>query len=245
MSNETKTDEIVAALQRRIVEGAYIPGQRLPGVRELAEEFHVSSPTIRAALNRLQAGNVVDIVPKSGVYVRLRGQRVTIGPMVPHHLKEKSGARLLTMLQDGNVETHTRSLKRCIVRPGPALLQKNLDEQTDYVHDTCLCLMQSVPYRIVDSYTARGSSEELFSTDVTDGLERIGCRMPQEQEAEMLQMSRNQPVFEIERWMFTHEGRVGEYTHIIANAALHELTYTYAAHTPQWDEYLLKKQLNA
>ena len=47
---ETKIDEIVEELQKRILQGFYVAGQRLPSEREITEELHVSRVTVRTAL---------------------------------------------------------------------------------------------------------------------------------------------------------------------------------------------------
>lgn len=52
-----------------INEGAFPPGSRLPGERELAERFEVSRVTIREAEIALQALGYIDIKTGSGVYV--------------------------------------------------------------------------------------------------------------------------------------------------------------------------------
>ena len=61
--------EQIAAL---IDEGAYPPGTRLPGERELAEKLNVSRVTIREAEIALQAVGRLEIKTGSGVYVSER-----------------------------------------------------------------------------------------------------------------------------------------------------------------------------
>lgn len=53
---ETKIDEIVEELQRRILQGFYVAGQRLPSEREIAEELNVSRVTVRTALIETSGG---------------------------------------------------------------------------------------------------------------------------------------------------------------------------------------------
>jgi DNA-binding FadR family transcriptional regulator len=52
-----------------ISDGAFPPGSRLPGERELAEQFDVSRVTIREAEIALQALGYIRIKTGSGVYV--------------------------------------------------------------------------------------------------------------------------------------------------------------------------------
>lgn len=61
----TVAEQIMAMIKS----GAYPPGSRLPGERELAERFDVSRVTIREAEIALQALGHIDIKTGSGVYV--------------------------------------------------------------------------------------------------------------------------------------------------------------------------------
>lgn len=71
MANEqSKLYRAVAEKIKRLIhEGAYPPGSRLPGERELAEQLHVSRVTIREAEITLQALGYLSIRKGSGVYV--------------------------------------------------------------------------------------------------------------------------------------------------------------------------------
>ena len=51
--------EIAAELRDAILSGALATEERLPGEQELAERFGVSRPTIREALKRLAAQNLI------------------------------------------------------------------------------------------------------------------------------------------------------------------------------------------
>jgi GntR family transcriptional repressor for pyruvate dehydrogenase complex len=46
------------------------PGDRLPSVRELSEQFRVAVPTLREAMRRLEAFGVVEVKHGSGIFVR-------------------------------------------------------------------------------------------------------------------------------------------------------------------------------
>jgi DNA-binding FadR family transcriptional regulator len=61
---------IAQAIIDRIDEGVYPAGTRLPGERELAEEFDVSRVTIREAEIALEARSYIDVRTGSGAYVR-------------------------------------------------------------------------------------------------------------------------------------------------------------------------------
>jgi len=60
---------VATQIEQLIEEGAFPPGTRLPGERELAERFEVSRVTIREAEIALQALGRIEIKTGSGVYV--------------------------------------------------------------------------------------------------------------------------------------------------------------------------------
>ena len=52
-------DAIMDQVERSILEGKVRPGQKLPSERSLAEEFDVSRPTVREAIQKLEARGLV------------------------------------------------------------------------------------------------------------------------------------------------------------------------------------------
>jgi DNA-binding GntR family transcriptional regulator len=51
--------------------------------------------------------------------------------------------------------------------------------------------------------------------------------MPSAGEASFLNISRGQPIVDMDRWVWGDDGTLFEYTHIVANATLHEFAYSY------------------
>lgn len=91
-STETLSKLITSKLLSRIIDGSYPVGSRMPGEREIAEEFEVTRNVVREALKRLEALGLVDIRRGSGVYVQ--------------DLQITGGVELLEMLifrEDGSV----------------------------------------------------------------------------------------------------------------------------------------------
>ena len=70
MSEKRLYRSVARSIVELIDSGAYPPGTRLPGERELAERFGVSRVVIREAEISLEAVGRVDIKVGSGVYVR-------------------------------------------------------------------------------------------------------------------------------------------------------------------------------
>ena len=81
MSDKRLYRKIATKILEMITSGAYPPGTRLPGERELAERFDVSRVVIREAEISLEALGQVEIKVGSGVYVRVPGP--AFGPVLP------------------------------------------------------------------------------------------------------------------------------------------------------------------
>lgn len=56
-------------LQKRIRQGDWLPGERMPSITQLAKELHVGAGSIREALRSLQSIGLIKIEHGSGVYV--------------------------------------------------------------------------------------------------------------------------------------------------------------------------------
>ena len=63
------SDVIQAQLETMILEGSLKPGQKLPAERELAKQFDVSRPSLREAIQKLEAKNLVTRRQGGGTYV--------------------------------------------------------------------------------------------------------------------------------------------------------------------------------
>jgi GntR family transcriptional repressor for pyruvate dehydrogenase complex len=85
------SDVIEQEIERLIVEGIFSPGQQLPPERELAKQFDVSRPSIREAIQRLEAR-------------RLLTRRQGGGTFVSEHIWKSFSDPLLNLLS-GHSET--------------------------------------------------------------------------------------------------------------------------------------------
>jgi GntR family hexuronate regulon transcriptional repressor len=66
--------QVARSIAASIAEGRYVPGDRLPSERGLADSFGVSRPTIRDAMIALEFQGLVEARQGSGVYVMSRGK---------------------------------------------------------------------------------------------------------------------------------------------------------------------------
>jgi GntR family transcriptional regulator len=62
--------QIAAILRGRIERGEYAPGQRLPGINDLMQEFGVAHLTANKALRLLAEGGMAELSPGRGFYVK-------------------------------------------------------------------------------------------------------------------------------------------------------------------------------
>src|SRR5579884_1153809 len=160
---DTKIDEVVEELRKRIAQGHYVAGQRLPSERELAEELNVSRVTIRAALLRLQAENLLDIVPRGGAFVRSTSTKAIIasGPEL-----KQSGSFIRAMERQGR-QTFVRFIEPSSIIPaGDEIGAKmNAEPDTPVLRRYRIHLVERVPYRILDSYYLASLLGELRGKD--------------------------------------------------------------------------------
>jgi GntR family transcriptional repressor for pyruvate dehydrogenase complex len=59
-------DDVLEQLREAILSGRVRPGDRLPGERQLCEEFGVGRPTLREALRSLEAVGMIEVRPGKG-----------------------------------------------------------------------------------------------------------------------------------------------------------------------------------
>jgi DNA-binding GntR family transcriptional regulator len=120
----------------------------------------------------------------------------------------------------------------------------SIDPSTTVLRRYRVHLVDRVPYRILDSYYLACLLGDLLGKDegyiplfrwlrehtgvrAAHARERLNCRMPSAEEATLLNISRGQPVVDMDRWVWGDNGTLFEYTHVVANGALHEFSYSY------------------
>src|SRR2546421_10931878 len=249
VDKDTKIDEVAIELKRRIERGEYAAGQRLPSEREITDELNVSRATVRGALLRLQAENMIDIVPRGGAFVRSPSTKVLVGPTSPNvasGLELKRAGSFIRAMEAQGRKTLIRFIEpSSILDAGEEIGAKMaVSPQTKVLRRYRVHLVDRIPYRILDSYYLASFLGGLLGQDegyvplfrwlrehtglrAAKAFEKINVRMPSSEEATLLNISRSQPVIDMDRWIWAHDDTLFEYTHIIANAALHEYTYSY------------------
>lgn len=108
-------------IEKNIREGVYKPGQKLPSVRELKEQYQTSISTIQNGYDYLISRGLVDSIPKSGYYVSIRlelsnpqlkaNQRLVVrDALFNHHLRLTTSLRAGRQFSEFNVAAPGDSL---------------------------------------------------------------------------------------------------------------------------------------
>jgi GntR family transcriptional regulator len=234
---ETKIERLAAELRCRIEAGDFVVGQRLPSVQELAATYGVNPATVRSALFRLQAENVIQVLPRSGTFVRARAVPVTIGPsrplagpdepIFPHFFPEartQAGSgpmpRDRWLVPAETIQVVEELARRIGIRP-----------ETEMIRSSCVRLVDGIPYALVERYqmAARGatSSEEDPSLSYERKYACFTGRLPSAEEAALLHLASNQVILEQELWTWDASGVFQDYRRVVTNAALHQFGFGY------------------
>lgn len=108
MASKRLFQSVAEQIAELIDEGAYPPGTRLPGERELAEKLGVSRVTIREAEIALQAVGRLEIKTGSGVYVSEK-KPANIGSLPKASAFEVTEARLMIESESAALAAHNIS----------------------------------------------------------------------------------------------------------------------------------------
>ncbi len=82
--------QLAWALRARIRDGRLLPGQRLPGLRELAESLKVNANTVRAVYQRLEHEGIIESQRGNGTFVAAvpQAQRSAVGAIAANAARE-------------------------------------------------------------------------------------------------------------------------------------------------------------
>ncbi len=78
IKREKLSDSVAREIEEQLATGLLKPGQRLPSEREMARVFQVSRPSIREAIQKLEARKLLESRPGGGTFVSLAfGESIT------------------------------------------------------------------------------------------------------------------------------------------------------------------------
>lgn len=231
--------EVRDALRRRIEDGEYQPGDKLPRLQELMAEYGVRSRSqLDRALRELEADGLITAIQGSGIYVRARHlvTRDLAAGIRMEHERALSGHKA-----DGLFElttgTETRSLTvttdyEWTTASGRIAGLLGIEPTADVLIRTFKYAIDRVPHQIARSHlpadTARraglvgpeservgiGTIAQLYSIGVEVARVQVTleARMPTAAEVRDLSIPRGTPVYEHTRVMFSTEQEPVEVT---------------------------------
>lgn len=224
--------EVRDALRRRIESGEYQPGDKLPRLQELMDEYGVRSRSqLDRALRELEADGLITAIQGSGIYVRARHlvrRDLAAGTRMEHE-RAISGRKAggLFELMTG---TETRSLTVTTEYEWTAATGRiadllGIEPAAEILVRTFKYAIDRVPHQIARSHlpadTARraglvnpeseqvgtGTIAQLYSIGIEVGRVEVTLetRMPTAAEVRELSIPRGTPVYEHTRVMFSAE----------------------------------------
>lgn len=122
-------EKIYSEIKKRIVAGKYLPGRHLVEA-ELTEEFNVSRVTLREALRKLVADELVVLIPNSGIRVKELSYKEIADIYAVREAVESLAAKLASQIPKGRLE----NLKMICSRGATAVLRKDRMEHRSLNH---------------------------------------------------------------------------------------------------------------
>jgi DNA-binding GntR family transcriptional regulator len=208
--------QVAEQLERAILDGSLVPGDRIGNEVALADQLGLSRPTLRQAIQML-----VD----KGMLVRKRG----VGTQVVHSqvrrtveltslnddLKRAGRHPSTILLSLDQIEADEESATRLNVPTGTALWELN---RLRYLDDEPLALMRNyVPQSVIDLSRVDFSASGLYESFRASGIhlrvahQTISARLAATGEARHLGGRKGDPVLTMERTSYDDKGRAVEF----------------------------------
>ncbi|TDP90514.1 GntR family transcriptional regulator [Labedaea rhizosphaerae] len=234
--------QVADTLRDRVATGQYPPGHQVPSERDLVDEFGVSRPTIRQAIELLRSDGVLVAEHGRGIFVR---QRPTVRRLARNRLSRAArDAGRGAFLADADEGGWTPSVS-VRIRFEPAagrvaeLLQ--LAPGAEVTIRDRIMRADGEPVQLAVSHLPRELTQGTVLEDVDTGdggtyarleeaghrlrfEELVGARMPTSEERTQLGLTRGTPVLTVTR-VATSSGRPVEVTEMVMSADLYELLY--------------------
>jgi GntR family transcriptional regulator len=209
--------DIVADLRRRILDGEFAVGSRLPGEETLADEYGVTRSPVRRAMAQLARQSLVISRPRGGWIVQASHQTQGFDRMLSFAQWAESGGRVpggLIASREQRLAT-AREARLLGIRLGEPLLcfirVRTLDGRPMMVERSAWApwvapAIVDLPDDVVSTTAALADA----GIRVTSGNHRIEAAAASKQDAELLGVRRSSPLLQVGRITTTREGRIVE-----------------------------------
>lgn len=215
--------QIAMHLKEQIVKGAAAPGSRLPTEHAMAQSFGVNRHTVRRALASLESAGLLQTVQGSGAYVRDHVLDYAVGPRTRF-------SQSLGVGDFGESPHRSRQFLDAVAKKADAKTAKALKIGTG-ARVISVRLLGSVDNRPISLGTHTFSADRFPDIDkdiaetlsVTESLSRQGvhdyqrqttritAHLPEDAEADLLELPRTRPVLQTESTNVNSAGDVIEY----------------------------------
>jgi GntR family transcriptional regulator len=207
-------------LVRRLVAGAWRPGEALPSEFSLAAEFKVSQGTVRKALDELEAQNVVVRQQGKGTFVAMHTPQRALFHFF--HLVGDNGARAMPshrVLSLRNAKATRTEAERLGIGPGAPVIRlkrlRQLGGRTAIVERIALPgdlfpglverMGEELPNEVYRYY------EQIYGVTVARAVEKLKAVAATAEEARWLGLEAGAALLEIDRIGFGLDGRAVEW----------------------------------
>lgn len=234
-------------LRERILDGTYAPGERIPSVAQIAEEFDLTPSTANTVVGRLRADGLIVTRHGSGSFVR-------VPETIRHEFPgDYGGQDEMPELPEVDVTDMRTSRSAATINqvPAPATVAAALglnegDPVIERYYGEALkgrFVMVAAAYydpRLVMSTPVMFANTDPFRVHVAladigrrpvDVVESFNARMPFPQESALLELAPGTPVLDVVREAFDEKRRCVEVVRMILDGS----TYVIDAHTPGID----------
>jgi GntR family transcriptional regulator len=242
--------QVADQLRDAIVAGELAPGQALPSVRMLAQQYDVTNVTATRAVDLLRSEGLVDTQLGRGTFVRTPKPVINVGA----YLTANSDGQRETWGSEGKRHGFdaTQEITEVATVPAPAEVAERLGIPPDAptVVRRRVLRADGVPVQLSDSYYPAdlAAGTELAKPGKLRGytvaaLGRLGVhidrfhdelqlRMPTPQETRALRLGKGVPVVRLLRTTYAADGRPVEVADQLLAGDRHVLSYDIPAHAP-------------
>lgn len=240
--------QVAADLREKITSGLLAPGDRLPSERELVDEYGVSRPTVRDAVNLLRSEGLVTSEHGRGVFVRPPAsiQRLARARLSREARERDRGAFLADAAARGF--TPSTSVKISFEQAGDRVAgYLAIDAGAEVTVRDRVMRADGLVVQLAVSRLPRALTRDTAMEQVDTGpggtyarleerghrlasfVEHVGARMPTPEEASLLQLAEGVPVVTVTRVAYGEDGTPVEMNDMVLAADRYKLSYEWAA----------------
>lgn len=136
ISRDSVSDQVFVQMKAQILEGEWKPGEKIPSENELARQFGVSRVTVRNALQKLSALELLETRFGEGSFVRMPDAASAMSPLIPAAFLNDNGMdeilQLRKMIEGPVCREACRRVSEEDVKELKALFQK-MEATKDYL----------------------------------------------------------------------------------------------------------------